>query len=338
MSDCAALPDDYVHGGRHCSALAAFLLNYTSVLSQGHVATARCSGSAWPAGRAVALLILRRRSFLSLLRLLAHDLLVQFLATARENLLHVLAGLSRGLEALVDVVLARELDSSVEIDFSGGLKLAFVADQVYPDVLGRVLLDLLQPASQVLERLVPRDVVSQEDAVGSAVKNPSHRLERLLTSLHRNKIDNQIVTTSVDIKNIKYIFSGSSADTPACWARVRRRTSCVQGVVGTYSVPDLQFDDLVVDLEAVGAELDSNRHLVLLLEFVVHDAFHQTGLANARVPDNDQLKQVILSRQSSVREHFKGDLLDLFDLTLLHFLRVCLATSSGFWKLIFETQ
>ena len=43
----------------------------------------------------------------------------------------------------------------------------------------------------------------------------------------------------------------------------------------TYSVPDLQLNDFVVDAEAVGAKFHANCHLVLLLELVVHHTLHQ---------------------------------------------------------------
>lgn len=85
-------------------------------------------------------------------------------------------------ETLVDIVLPSELDCSVKVDLSGGLELALVANEVDSYIFSRVLLDLFQPASQVFESLIPRDVIGQEDAMSTTVKNPRHRFERFLTS------------------------------------------------------------------------------------------------------------------------------------------------------------
>ena len=86
----------------------------------------------------------------------------------------------------------------------------------------------------------------------------------------------------------------------------------------TYSVPDLQLDNLIVDSESVGAELNSNGNLMLLLELVVHDSLHEAGLAHSSVPNNNQLEEVVLGGDLRVRQHLKGDLLDLLYLTLFH--------------------
>ena len=83
----------------------------------------------------------------------------------------------------MDTVLSCELNGAVEVDLSGRLELTFVTDEVNTDILSSMLLDLLQPAAQVLESLIASDIVSEEDTVGSTVENSSHRLERLLTSL-----------------------------------------------------------------------------------------------------------------------------------------------------------
>ena len=90
----------------------------------------------------------------------------------------------------------------------------------------------------------------------------------------------------------------------------------------TYGVPNLQLDNLIVDFEAIRAELHSNCDLVLLLEFIVHDALHQARFADARVANNDKFEQVILRRQRPVIEHLERYLLDLLDLTLLHYVLI----------------
>ena len=86
----------------------------------------------------------------------------------------------------------------------------------------------------------------------------------------------------------------------------------------TYSVPDLQLDNLIVDSESVGTELNTNGNLMLLLELVVHDSLHEARLAYSSVSDDNQLEQVVLGGDLRVRQHLKGDLLDLLYLTLFH--------------------
>lgn len=167
--------------------------------------------------------------------LLTHNLLIELFTTARENLFDVLPCFGRRLKALVDTVLSSELNSAVEIDFSGRLQLAFVTDEVDAHILCSMLLDLLQPTAQVLECLITRDVVSEENAMSAAIKYPSYRLERLLTS----------------------------------------------------GVPDLELDDFVVYLETIRAEFDSNCDLMLFLELIVHDTFHEAGFANTCITDDD---------------------------------------------------
>ena len=86
----------------------------------------------------------------------------------------------------------------------------------------------------------------------------------------------------------------------------------------TYSVPNLQLDNLIVDSESVGAELNTNGNLMLLLELVVHDSLHEAGLAHSSVSNDNQLEEVVLGGDLRVRQHLKGDLLDLLYLTLFH--------------------
>ena len=86
----------------------------------------------------------------------------------------------------------------------------------------------------------------------------------------------------------------------------------------TYSVPDLQLDNLIVDSESVGTELNTNGNLMLLLELVVHDSLHEAGLAHSSVSNDNQLEEVVLGGDLRVRQHLKGYLLDLLYLTLFH--------------------
>ena len=42
------------------------------------------------------------------------------------------------------------------------------------------------------------------------------------------------------------------------------------------------------------AELDTDGHLMFLLEFVIHYSLHETTLANAGVSNNDKLEEMVL--------------------------------------------
>ena len=74
----------------------------------------------------------------------------------------------------MNAILFSKLNGAIKLDLTATLQLALVANEVDAHVLIRVLLDLLQPAAQILESLVARDVVRQEDAVGAAVEYPRH--------------------------------------------------------------------------------------------------------------------------------------------------------------------
>lgn len=164
------------------SALATFLLLNSSVLGQSDFTATSCGLTQ---ALATSSSFLRRRLLLRLgsLSLLAHHLLVELLARTREHLFDILAGLSRCLEALVNAILASKLHSTVEVDLSGALKFTLVTNKVDANIFSSVLLDLLQPASQVFKSLVASDIVSEEHAVGAPVKDPCHRFERLLSRL-----------------------------------------------------------------------------------------------------------------------------------------------------------
>ena len=168
---------------RSRSALAAFFLGYASVGAKGDVRVA-VGASLLPAA---GLLGCASRIGGSLLLLLAKHLLEKFFARAREDLLNVLAGLGASLEALVDAVLLSKLHSAVKVDFASALQLTLVANQVNADVFGGVLPDLFEPAAKILESLVARDIVGQEDTMGASVENPRDRLEGLLSGLSQTK-------------------------------------------------------------------------------------------------------------------------------------------------------
>jgi hypothetical protein len=59
-------------------------------------------------------------------------------------------------------------------------------------------------------------------------------------------------------------------------------------------VPDLGLDDLVLDVDAAGGELDADGGLGLEAELVAREAREQVGLADAGVADEHHLEEVVV--------------------------------------------
>jgi hypothetical protein len=47
------------------------------------------------------------------------------------------------------------------------------------------------------------------------------------------------------------------------------------------SVPDLQLDDLLGELDGLGCELDADGHVVLRVDLLLHELLHHARLAHA---------------------------------------------------------
>jgi hypothetical protein len=58
-----------------------------------------------------------------------------------------------------------------------------------------------------------------------------------------------------------------------------------------YSVPDLQFDYFALDFNSLSSELGPYSEVVVRSEAFVGELQEQTGLADARVPDDDELNR-----------------------------------------------
>ena len=72
-------------------------------------------------------------------------------------------------------------------------------------------------------------------------------------------------------------------------------------------VPDLGLDDLVVDVDAAGGELDADGGLGLEAELVAREAREQVRLADAGVPDEHHLEEVVVVVVRPVRHrHHHG--------------------------------
>ena len=102
---------------------------------------------------------------------------VQFLASTREDFFNVLPCACTSLEALVNTLTLCKLNCSIEGDFSLIFQLTLVADQVDSHILRSMLLNFLQPTSQIVECLIACDIVRQEYAVRSAIENSCYRFE-----------------------------------------------------------------------------------------------------------------------------------------------------------------
>ena len=68
-------------------------------------------------------------------------------------------------------------------------------------------------------------------------------------------------------------------------------------------VPNLELNHLVLYFDAERPEFDPDGDLMLSFKLVVHDSLHEARFADACVPDNDQLEEVILGGQRTVIEH-----------------------------------
>jgi hypothetical protein len=68
-------------------------------------------------------------------------------------------------------------------------------------------------------------------------------------------------------------------------------------------VPNLGLDDLIVNADAAGSEFNSDGGLGLEAEFVPGEARQEVGLANARVPYQHHLEQIVVVVLRSVRRH-----------------------------------
>ena len=73
----------------------------------------------------------------------------------------------------------------------------------------------------------------------------------------------------------------------------------------TYCIPNLQFNDLIVYLDAEGAEFDTNGYLMLLFKLIVHHSFHKTRFAHTCITNDDEFEQMILSGESLVPNDLK---------------------------------
>ena len=129
---------------------------------------------------------------------------------------------------------------------------------------------VVEPAGEVVERVAPRDVVHEQRAGGAAVVRARDRSERLLPRLRS--------------KRTRPALSGSHADGRCACASRGRSSSAARGA---HRVPDLQLDLLVVNVNHPRAELDPDGEVVHLLEPLVRELQQQTGLADARVTNDD---------------------------------------------------
>lgn len=72
----------------------------------------------------------------------------------------------------------------------------------------------------------------------------------------------------------------------------------------TSGVPNLSLDDLIVDANAAGGELDADGGLGLAAELILGEPGEEIGFADAGVADEHNLEQIIVIVIRSVGPHF----------------------------------
>ena len=87
----------------------------------------------------------------------------------------------------------------------------------------------------------------------------------------------------------------------------------------TYSVPYLEFDDLVIDFETKWTELYANSDLMLFFELIIHYALHEARLTDARVANYYQLEKVILGAECLIGNDLVWHRQQRVYLILLHY-------------------
>lgn len=85
--------------------------------------------------------------------------------------------------------------------------------------------------------------------------------------------------------------------------QIEQKRVCVLPFL-TSSVPNLRLDDLIIDANASGGELNANGGLGFEAEFVSCEPRKKVRFANAGVADQNNLEQVIVIVVGSVRPHF----------------------------------
>jgi hypothetical protein len=95
------------------------------------------------------------------------------------------------------------------------------------------------------------------------------------------------------------------------------------------SVPNLCLDDLIIDPNASGGELNPNGGLGFEAELVPGEPGQQVGFANPRVADQHHLEQVIVIVVCSIRAHFLAQFLQWVFKSLVFFSFFCKKFQSG---------
>ena len=90
----------------------------------------------------------------------------------------------------------------------------------------------------------------------------------------------------------------------------------VQPVVSTppftYSIPNLQLNNLVVNFENIGPKLHSNSDIVFLFKLIIHNSSQQTRFPDTYkslgsltcISNNNQFEELVLMSQSLVSYDF----------------------------------
>ncbi|KAI7506321.1 small GTP-binding protein [Hortaea werneckii] len=140
--------------------------------------------------------------------------------------------------------------------------IALVADKQLVHTLGRVAVNLLQPLLHVVEAVHVGDIVDDADAVGTAVVGRGDRPESFL-----------------------------AGSVPLC-SPISAYVICISVFTVSYN---LQLYCLAIELDRPDFEVHTNGRNVALGIGVVGEPQQQAGLSDARVTDEEELEEVVVS-------------------------------------------
>ena len=62
----------------------------------------------------------------------------------------------------------------------------------------------------------------------------------------------------------------------------------------TYGIPDLQFNDFIINFKTEWTELYSDCNLMFSFELIVHNSLHQATFSYSSISNNNKFKEMIL--------------------------------------------
>ena len=74
----------------------------------------------------------------------------------------------------MNAILSCKFYSTLELDLSRAFKFTFISNQVDANICISVLLNFSEPILDIFKSFITRDIVGEEDAVGTSVENSCH--------------------------------------------------------------------------------------------------------------------------------------------------------------------